>query len=177
MLLPTNKIYTVTDKNEIPEQDQGTDGTHLQQQQGSNHPDGDESGGAMGAGGGGNASGAKSVIGGLLAALYCIIAGAIGLSGGSYVFFINLQASYVAVAFGVAVLVLLLLLSRNFSIFVYLLGRNLCIAFAVLLVVFFFTNTGQPSLQQVLRLVLQLALIWIIFSTFLHLRRGFLNRQ
>jgi len=119
-----------------------------------------------------NSTGPKSIIGGLMAALYCIIAGAIGLSGGSYVFFINLQASYVAVAFGVAAGVLLFMLSRKFSLFIFLLGRNLCIAFAILLVFFFFTSIGQPSIQQVFRLVLQLALIWIIFSTFLHLRRS-----
>ena len=162
----------MTDKNDIPEQDQLDDQTRSQQNQQTSSVDGD----GAGSGGGSNTTGVKSVIGGLLAALYCIIAGAIGLSGGSYVFFINLQASYVAVAFGVAAAILLVMLSRKFSVFVFLLGRNLCIAFAILLVVFFFSNTGQPSLQQVLRLVLQLALIWIIFSTFLHLRRGQLNR-
>jgi len=149
----------VTDKNEIPEPDQSNLQQTTEEYQQTSGNDGEV------AGEGANATGAKSVIGGLLAALYCIIAGAIGLSGGSYVFFINLQASYVAVAYGVVAAILLVMLSRKFSMFIYLLGRNLCIAFAILLVVFFFSNTGQPSVQQVLRLVLQLALIWIIFST------------
>ena len=160
----------MTDKNEIPEPDRSNvQQTTEEYQQTSGNP-------GEGADESANATGAKRVIGGLLAALYCIIAGAIGLSGGSYVFFINLQASYVAVAYGVVAAILLVMLSRTFSMFVYLLGRNLCIAFAILLVVFFFSNIGQPSVQQVLRLVLQLALIWIIFSTFLLLRRGHLNQ-
>lgn len=112
------------------------------------------------------------LLGGILACLYCVVAGFLGLRGGAYNFFINNQASTVAILFGVVSIVLMVLLSRRFSLMVYLLGRNLSIAFAIVLLILFFLNSGQPGLQQIFRLVLQLAVVWIIFSTFIHMRKA-----
>lgn len=117
------------------------------------------------------------LLGGILACLYCIVAGGLGLSGGAYNFFINDQASTVAIVFGVASLLLMVILSRHYSILVYMLGRNMSIAFALVLVILFFFYGNQPGLQQILRLVLQLALVWIIFSTFIHMRKAALSKQ
>ena len=41
----------------------------------------------------------------------------------------------------------------------------------------FFLNGGQPGLQQIFRLVLQLAVVWIIFSTFIHMRKAALLKS
>ena len=117
------------------------------------------------------------LLGGILACLYCVVAGFLGLRGGAYNFFINDQASMVAILFGIASIVLMILLSRQFSTIVYLLGRNLSIAFAIVLLMLFFLNGSQPGLQQIFRLVLQLAVVWIIFSTFIHMRKAALLKS
>jgi len=111
----------------------------------------------------------KGVLGGVLACLYCLVAGGLGVAGGSYNFFINHTASIVATVYGLVSLILLVLVSRRYSAYLYQVGRNLSIVFALVLVVLFFTNGGQPEVQQILRLVLQLAVVWIVFSTFSHL--------
>ena len=110
------------------------------------------------------------LLGGILACLYCIIAGGLGLAGGAYNFFVNSEASVVAVIFGFTSLLLMIWLSQRPSTFLFLLGRNLTIAFAVVLVILFFVHSMPPGIQQIMRLVLQLALVWIIFSTFRHMR-------
>ena len=110
------------------------------------------------------------LLGGILACLYCIIAGGLGLAGGAYNFFVNSEASVVAMLFGFASLLLLIWLSQRPSTFLFLLGRNLSIAFGIVLVILFFVHSMPPNVQQIFRLVLQLALVWIIFSTFRHMR-------
>lgn len=115
------------------------------------------------------------LLSGVLACLYCVISGGLSLREGGYNFFIISQAATVAIVFGVASLVLMVLLSRHYSTIVYMLGRNLSIAFAIVLVILFFLYSGQPGLQQIFRLVLQLAVVWIIFSTFIHMRKAALS--
>ncbi len=116
--------------------------------------------------------GNKSMIGGYLASAYCIIAGLMGITGFSANFFTSLQASYVAVAFGVTTLILLIIVSRNYSSMLALMGKNFAIVFGLALIILFFTQGGQPTMQQTFRLVLQLAVAWIVFSTFSQLQRS-----
>lgn len=116
--------------------------------------------------------GKKSMLGGYLASVYCIVAGLLGITGYSANFFNSLQASYVAFVFGVATLILLIIVSRNFSKMLAMMGKNFSIVFALALLILFFTQGGQPTLHQAFRLVLQLAVAWIVFSTFSQLQRA-----
>ena len=113
----------------------------------------------------------RSLLSGALASLYCVVAGILGITGISSSFFVNLQTSYIAFAFGAVSLILLAVLSRQYVPMLTLMGRNFSIVFAIMLVVLFFGHVGQPSVQQIMRLVLQLAIAWIIFSTFSQMRK------
>ena len=113
----------------------------------------------------------RSVLSGVLASIYCVVAGILGITEVSSSFFVNLQTSYTAFAFGAASLILLAVLSRQYVPVLSLMGRNFAIVFALVLVIMFFTHVGQPSVQQILRLVLQLAIAWIVFSTFSQMRK------
>jgi len=90
----------------------------------------------------------------VLASIYCVIAGILGITGISSNFFVNLQTSYTAFAFGAASLILLAVLSRQYVPVLSLMGRNFAIVFALMLIIMFFTHGGQPSVQEILRLVL-----------------------
>lgn len=105
------------------------------------------------------------LLSGFLACGYCVIAGGLSLGGG-YNFFVNTEASIVAMFYGVASILLLMWQSQRPSVFIYLLGRNLSIAFALVLVIQLFAHSMPPGFQLILRVVLQLAVVWIIFSTF-----------
>lgn len=113
----------------------------------------------------------RSLLSGVLASIYCVIAGILGITGISSNFFVNLQTSYTAFAFGAASLILLAVLSRQYVPVLSLMGRNFAIVFALMLIIMFFTHGGQPSVQEILRLVLQLAIAWIVFSTFSQMRK------
>ncbi len=114
----------------------------------------------------------KSMLGGYLASVYCIVAGLLGITGYSANFFTSLQASYVAFVFGVVSLILLIIVSRNYSRMLVVMGKNFSIVFGLALVILFFTQGDQPNMQQTFRIVLQLAVAWIVFSTFSQVQRA-----
>lgn len=105
------------------------------------------------------------LLSGYLACAYCIIAGGLSLGGG-YSFFVNSQVSVVAMFYGVASVLLMMWQSQRPSVFIYLLGRNLSIAFGLVLIIQLFIHNMPPGFQEIFRTVLQLAVVWIIFSTF-----------
>lgn len=129
----------------------------------------------------------RGSLGGWVASAYCLFVGLMEAAGGSYQFFGHPTSATLGAAFGLSGLILLALhwrLASNSasagddsgsrSSMPFQFARNLCALFALVLLALTFLTGGQPSLQDMVRLVFQLVLIWIVYSSisFLHNKKS-----
>lgn len=125
----------------------------------------------------------RGSLGGWVASVYSVLMGMFEAIRGDYRVFSSPSSASYGIVFGIAGLILLFLLWRraNRSLrrpdneamslveakryLPFQFGRNLCILFALVSVVLVFLSGGPPAMPDIIRLVFQLVLIWIVYSS------------
>lgn len=113
---------------------------------------------------------------GWLAALFCVGVGFAELSGANVSFFSHPATANLAMVYGMASVMLLLLcwhyrLRGRAGERFRRISRNLSIVYVIAMIVVEFSTGGAPEIDQIFRLLLRLGLAWLVYSSMLFIVR------